>query len=80
MKTVLVHVQWVHWMDENDEEISEPMRVKLGLPDEEDVELDAEDGDWSEAGLEKQCTDALELKYRDTKMKVSYFTIDYPGY
>ena len=73
-----IHVEYIYWKDEEDQEITEPVRVKLGLPREETLELDETTGDWSEHGLEEQCASFLDKKYADTGMTVSDLTVDYP--
>ena len=73
-----VHVDGIRWMDENEEELTEAMQTKLGLPTEETLTLDGTIGDWSEAGLELQCIEALNHKYQKTGMTVSYLLVDYP--
>lgn len=73
-----VHVEHIYWKDEDDQDITEPTRIKLGLPYEETLELDDTTGDWSENGLEEQCIKFLDEKYVNTGMTVSYLTVDYP--
>lgn len=73
-----VHVDGIRWMDENEEELTEAMQTKLGLPTEETLTLDGTIGNWSEAGLELQCIEALNHKYQKTGKAVSYLLVDYP--
>ena len=66
----------IHWADADDQDLSSEAAAALGLPDEDFVDLDEHDGDWSENGLEDQCYDALERKHLSSGMKPSLFWID----
>ena len=62
-----VHVENIYWKDEDDQEITESTRIKLGLPYEETLELDDEtiaaDVDGWDSHMHISLIDAVEEEF-----------------